>query len=54
MEEAAGTGALVGIMLAMLANGETVIFFSLLIPTIYFNYRFFNRLYKEAKNKKYE
>ena len=52
--ESFSSGALVGIMLAMLANGETVTFFSLLIPTIYFNYQFYNRLYKEAKNKKYE
>ena len=54
MKEAVLAGGLVGIALAVLVSGYTVVFFSLLIPTIYFNYRFFNRLHKEAKNKKYE
>jgi hypothetical protein len=49
--KALSAGMLVGITLSILSNGGTVLFISLLIPTIYYNYQFFTEIFKQWKKE---
>jgi hypothetical protein len=44
--EAFSSGALLGIALNTIYNGETGLLIAILIPTIYYNYKFFKNINK--------
>jgi len=44
--EGLSSGMLVGITLGVILMGEVSLFITLLIPTIYYNYKFFKRISK--------
>lgn len=45
--EAFSSGALVGIALSAIYIGETGLLIAILIPTIYYNYKFFKNIQNE-------
>jgi hypothetical protein len=45
--KALSAGMLMGITFGAISNGETGLFISLLIPTIYYNYQFFKNIQNE-------
>jgi len=45
-------GLLFGTLLRVISDGETSLVISLLIPTLYYNYKFFKKIIQDEQRKK--